>query len=53
MQEIRAKLANQLSTQQKGPLGGAGLGKGGNLNRVHYLFFFFAFFTAMSFPLLC
>jgi hypothetical protein len=40
--------------KKKGPLGGAGPGKGGNLKRVRYLFFFFAFFfAAIIFPLLC
>jgi hypothetical protein len=40
--------------QKKGPLGGAGLGKGGNLRLNRYRFFFFAFFfAAIIFPLLC
>jgi hypothetical protein len=48
------KLSNMLGTRKKGPLGGAGLGKGGNLKLDRYLFFFFAiFFAAIIFPLLC
>ena len=39
---------------KKGPLGGAGLGKGENLTLGCYRFFFFAFFfAAIIFPLLC
>jgi hypothetical protein len=48
---FRARLPrNTWGWKQKGPLGGAGLGKGGNLKQVHYLFFFFAFFAAIFSP---
>jgi hypothetical protein len=43
---MSADLRKQPGVKEKGPLGGAGLGKGGNLILVRYLFFFFAFFFA-------
>jgi hypothetical protein len=49
--QVWASLVSRaVALKQKGPLGGAGLGKGGNLERVYYLFFFFAFFAAIFFP---
>jgi len=48
-----AKPSNISAHNKKGPLGGAGLGKGGNIQRVYYRFFFFAFLAAITFPLLC
>ncbi len=49
-----SRIGETVRAKEKGPLGGAGLGKGGNLILVCYLFFFFAFFfAAISFPLLC
>jgi hypothetical protein len=47
-------LREKVDYKKKGPLGGAGPGKGGNLRLDRYLFFFFAFFfAAIIFPLLC
>jgi hypothetical protein len=43
---IARRIERDLAGKEKGPLGGAGLGKGENLTLGCYRFFFFAFFFA-------